>query len=137
MTKISRGGGIFEKFSARGGVYQKYPPTPLFPLPARYHMQLNLQKNSIRSISRHGQKTPVIEKIGKPSPWMIYGFQTSCVLAHLKKGKVCFQTKIFSWVILAITRRRKNNIMLCNFSIFPNFSCKFKINIIPVKLSGV
>ena len=31
--KISRGGGIFEKFSARG-VYQKYPPYPLFPLPA-------------------------------------------------------------------------------------------------------
>ena len=30
--KISRGGGIFEKFSARGGI-PKIPPYPLFPLP--------------------------------------------------------------------------------------------------------
>ena len=33
FLKISRG-GIFEKFSARRGVYQKIPPYPLFPLPA-------------------------------------------------------------------------------------------------------
>ena len=30
--KISRG-GIFEKFSARGGYTKNTPPTPLFPLP--------------------------------------------------------------------------------------------------------
>ena len=31
--KISRGGGYIRKIFGQGGVYQKYPPTPLFPLP--------------------------------------------------------------------------------------------------------
>ena len=42
--EISRGGGgIFEKFSARG-VYQKYPPPPLFPLPGISLLEIMFDK---------------------------------------------------------------------------------------------